>query len=86
MFLPAKQSPYLVKRNASPLNWIGQYALYRRDAMSKIVITLEDKEIELIQMIVNDNDKDDALDFVKDVIYRKVNDAKREKKCGPNLQ
>ncbi|MFC1855240.1 hypothetical protein ACFL2A_01680 [Thermodesulfobacteriota bacterium] len=53
--------------------------------MSKVVITLEDTEVETLKMIVNDDDKDDALDFIKDVVYRKVNDAKRERLCGPKL-
>jgi hypothetical protein len=53
--------------------------------MSKVVITLEDEDVETIKMIVNDDDKDDALDFIKEVIYRKVNDAARERLCGPKL-
>jgi hypothetical protein len=54
--------------------------------MSKVVITFDDKEIEVIKMIVNDDDKDEALDFIKENVYRKVNDAIRQIKCGPNLQ
>ena len=54
--------------------------------MSKAVITIEDKEIEVIKMIVNDEDKDEALNFIKETIYRKVNEAIRQIKCGPNLQ
>lgn len=51
--------------------------------MSKAVITFDQEEIDAIKMIVNDDDKDDALDFIKTNVYRKVNDAIRERKCGP---
>ena len=51
--------------------------------MSKVVITFDEKEVEIIKMIVNDDDKSDALDFIKENVYRKVNDAVRERKCGP---
>ncbi len=51
--------------------------------MGKVVITLDENEVELVKMIVNDDDKDDALAFVKDVLYRKMNDDTRERKCGP---
>ena len=54
--------------------------------MSKVVITFDDKEVEAIKMIVNDDDKDEALDFIKENVYRKINDAIRQRKCGPNLQ
>jgi len=50
--------------------------------MSKVVITLDEKEIEELKIIIHDASKDDAFDFVKDVIYRKVNNATRERKCG----
>ncbi len=53
--------------------------------MSKVVITLDEKEIEEIKMIINDDDKEDALAFLRDIIYKKMNDALRERKCGPKL-
>ena len=53
--------------------------------MEKVVITLDSKEVEEMKMILNDEDKDDALEFLREVVSRKVNDVQRERKCGPKL-
>lgn len=53
--------------------------------MSKIVITFDDKEVEEIKMIVTDDDKEEALEFIKENLYRKINDSTRQRVCGPKL-
>ncbi len=49
----------------------------------KVIITLDQKDQQLIESIYEDKDKDAALNFVIDVIRAKVHEqTKTEIKCG----
>jgi len=40
--------------------------------MAKIAVSLDDKDIEELKMIIMDKDKDEALKFLKDKIHSQI--------------
>ena len=46
--------------------------------MSKVSVTLDEQEQSELQMILADKDEEIALDFLKEVIWAKIQDVRRK--------
>ncbi len=51
--------------------------------MDTTVVGLDERELQQLNMIVVDEDKDAALDFLRDVVLRKIKEAPKSTSCYP---
>ncbi len=51
--------------------------------MEKTVVGLDEQELQQLNMIVVDEDKDAALDFLRDVVLRKIKESPKSTGCYP---
>jgi hypothetical protein len=53
------------------------------EELERVVIGLDEREIQRLNMIVVDEDKDEALVFLRDVILRKIKEIPKSTGCYP---
>ncbi len=51
--------------------------------MESTVVGLDEQEVQRLNMIVVDEDRDAALDFLRDVVLRKIKEAPKSTGCYP---